>query len=238
MAWRIALAALLLGWSAASYARHSFAVLDPRRASPGLSLQLAEVPSGGNGNGVRYALRAAGFPQSVTFGVWTRDFGRDFQELMSGIQFDAKGVPSGTDLAKGADGIEVDSGPYPKGAAWMVAIASEDHKLAAFARVIPHPIEARDGRCAVSLELVSLYGTRFVASGTGFAPGEDVRIESISGTLVTYRTLRISADGSLPIDVVSHGKIGVAQSARYTVKARGCQPVINYEWGEPALRRY
>ena len=92
MAWRIALAALLLGWSAASYARHSFAVLDPRRASPGLSLQLAEVPSGGNGNGVRYALRAAGFPQSVTFGVWTRDFGRDFQELMSGIQFDAKGV--------------------------------------------------------------------------------------------------------------------------------------------------
>ena len=175
MAWRIALAALLLGWSAASYARHSFAVLDPRRASPGLSLQLAEVPSGGNGNGVRYALRAAGFPQSVTFGVWTRDFGRDFQELMSGIQFDAKGVPSGTDLAKGADRIEVDSGPYPKGAAWMVAIASEDHKLAAFARVIPHPIEVRDGRCAVSLELVSLYGTRFVASGTGFAPGEDVR---------------------------------------------------------------
>jgi hypothetical protein len=119
----------------------------------------------------------------------------------------------------------------------MVALASDDHTLSAFAKIIPHPIAARDRACAVSLELISLHGNRFVASGEGFVPGEDVDIELRSSGRVTQKKQRISAQGLLPLDVVSHGAISTDLSARYLVKARSCEPVVEYEWGEAALKR-
>ena len=133
--------------------------------------------------------------------------------------------------------IAFDPGPYPKGAVWMVALASDDHKLSAFAKVIPHPITARDRACAVSLELVSLQGNRFLVSGAGFAPGEDVDIELRSAGRVTHRKQRVSAEGRLPSDVVSHGGISADLSARYSVRALSCRPAVEYEWGEAALKR-
>ena len=81
--------------------------------------------------------------------MWTKSFGRDFSEVVPALR----------------DDIELDPGPYPRGAAWWVAIASEDQKTTAFARVVPYPIAARDGACSISLELISLYGNRFIALG-------------------------------------------------------------------------
>src|SRR5712691_5256212 len=210
MAWRIAIAAFLLAWVTEVPARHSSSVLNPRKASPGLRLQLVEVPATASGGAIRYSLRTQGFPPGVIFGVLTKDFGRDFQETISGIRFDPSGAATtteGSGLRRELDRIEIDPGPYPRGAAWGVALTSDDHKLAAFARVIPYPIQSRDGPCTVSLELISLYGNRFVASGSGFLPGEDVRVESTSAGRATYRALRVLNDGSLPSDVVSHGAI-------------------------------
>ena len=134
--------------------------------------------------------------------------------------------------------IALDPGPYPRGAVWMVALASDDYKLSAFAKVIPHPIVGRDGTCAVHLELISLHGNRFVAAGEGFTPGVEVDIELRSSGRVTQRKERISAEGLLPLDVVSHGAISNDLSARYLVKARSCEPTVEYEWGEAALVRH
>jgi len=120
---------------------------------------------------------------------------------------------------------------------WMVALASDDHKLSAFAKVIPYPIAARDGTCVVSLELVSLFGYRFLASGFGFGPGEEVQVESRALGRVTPRKLRVSPGGLLPPDVISHGGISADRGARYTVKARSCEVSIEYDWGESALIR-
>jgi hypothetical protein len=241
MAWRIGLAALLLALSSSVGARHSFTSLNPRKASPGIRIQLVELPPAVSGGTVRYSLRTDGFPPGVTVGVWTKDFGRYFEELIHPVAFDPNGVP----IAVGSSGgqregkpIELDPGPYPRGAAWGVALASDDHQISAFARVIPRPIEARDGPCTLSLELISLHGNRFVASGTGFSPGESARIELTSSGRTAYRVLRVSPDGSLPLDVVSHGEVSADLTARYAVTALKCKPVVEYQWGEAALKRH
>jgi hypothetical protein len=238
MAWRIGLVALLLLWSAAAAARHGSGVIEPRRATPGIRLELVELPS--SSGTAKYRLRAEGVPRGVAFDVWTKDFGQPFKEALSGFRTDEAGALVSTDASgrpRRLEDIEFDPGPYPRGAVWMVAIASDDHKLSAFAKITPHPIAARDGACTVSLELISLLGTRFLASGAGFVPGEYVDIELRSAGRVTHRKQRVSAEGSLPSDVVPHGGIGADLSARYAVKALSCGPAVEYEWGEAALKR-
>ena len=241
MNWRIGLATLLLLWSAAVAARHGSGVLDPRRATPGIRLELVELPSSAAAGTTKYRLRAQGVPRGVTFGVWTKDFGQQFTQEFSGIRIDEAGAlvsDDGSGQARRLEDIELDPGHYPRGAVWMVALASDDYKLSAFAKVIPHPIVARDGACAVHLELISLHGNRFVASGDGFAPGEEVDIELRSSGRVTQRKERTSAEGLLPLDVVSHGAISTNSNARYEVKGPACKPVVEYEWGEAALVRH
>src|SRR4030088_2592608 len=90
MVWRIGLAALLLLWSAAAAARHGSGVLDRRRATPGIRLELVELPS--SSGTAKYRLRAEGVPRGTTFDVWTKDFGQQFTEAFSGFRMDEAGV--------------------------------------------------------------------------------------------------------------------------------------------------
>jgi len=240
MAWRVCLVALLVLWSAAVAARHGTGVIDPRRATPGIRIELVELPSGASAAEKKYQLRAEGVPRGFTFDVWTQDFGQQFKEAYSGFRVEATGVLAsvyGSGQPRRLEDIALGPGPYPKGAVWMVALASEDHKLSAFAKVIPHPIVARDRACSVFLELISLHGNRFLATGAGFVPGEEVDVDLLSAGRVTQRKLRVSADGRLPLDIVMHGGIGTDLSARYAVKASSCGPAIEYEWGEAAVKR-
>jgi len=220
MCWRVALAALDLAYDTAADARHSGTALDPRHATPGLSLELIEAARGATGDSVKYRLRVKGLPQGQAFGVWTKSFGRDFSEVVPELR----------------DGIELDLGSYPRGAAWWVAIASPDQKITAFARVVPYPIAARDGACSLSLELISLYGNRFIALADGFPAGEQVEIETRASGTVSRKRQRVPADGRLPLDVVEHGTLAADTVARYAVKARSCAPAVEYRWGESALK--
>jgi len=240
MTWRVGLVALLVLWSAAVAARHSSGVVDPRRATPGILLELVELPSGASPGAKQYRLRAEGVPRGVTFEVWTKDFGQPFKESFSGFRLNEAGDLVSTDgpgRPRRLADITLEPGPYPKGAVWMVALASDDHKLSAFAKVIPHPIAARDSACTISLELISLHGNRFLATGAGFAPGEEVDVELRSAGRMTNRKQRVSAEGLLPPDVVSHGGIGADATARFAVKSATCGPAVQYEWGEAAIKR-
>jgi hypothetical protein len=87
------------------------------------------------------------------------------------------------------------------------------------------------------LELVSHRGQRFLASGSGFVPGDDVVVESRYAGRVQRSQRRVSVEGLLPPDVVSHAAAGSDRSARYSVKGRSCHVTIEYEWGEQAFQR-
>jgi hypothetical protein len=239
--WRIGFATLLLLWSASGLARHSSGNIDPRRATPGIRLELVALPSTVSLGTTKYRLRAEGVPPGVTFGVWTKDFGQEYKQAFSGVHLDEAGVlisVDGSGQTRRLEDIAIDPGPYPNGAVWIVALASDDYSLSAFAKVIPHPIAGRDGACAVHLELISLHGNRFIAAGEGFTPGEEVDIQLRSSGHETQRKQRISAEGLLPLDIVSHGAVSTDFSARYEVKSPSCKPIVRYEWGEAALVRH
>jgi hypothetical protein len=244
MFWRIGLTLFFLLCASASTA-HEPVLLDARRATPGLRLELAELPSttAPDATTARYRLRVSGLPRGVVFGVWAKGFGHSFHEVASGFRMDESGVMVSSELAgagrpRRLDTMVLDPGPYPQGAVWEVALASVDLTFTVFAKVIPRPIMARDGPCTVALELVSRRGQRFMASGAGFAPGDDVITESRYAGQIIQKRRRISAEGLLPPDVISHDSSGADRSARYAVKGRSCEVAIEYVWGEPALSRY
>lgn len=240
MGWRFWLAVLLMLWSAAGSARHGSGILDPRRATPGIQVDLVEVESPSSPATPNYRLRPHGLPAGVAFEIWAKDFGQQFTPLLTGFRPDASGALVSSDASGKTVKLEdvvLNPGPYTRGAAWMVALTSEDHSLSAFAKVIPHPIMGRDKACAVSMELISLHGNRFVAFGSGFAPGEEVDIETRSSGRLLQHKASIGPDGSLPQDVVSHGAIGADFKARYQVKGKTCAPIVDYEWGDAAMVR-
>jgi hypothetical protein len=224
---------------------HEPILLDTSRATPGLHLNLSELPStkAPASATARYQLQASGLPRGVVFSVWAKDFGHSFHEVAAGFWMDESGVIVSSELIgtsgrpRRLDEMEFEPGPYPRGAVWEVALVSADRTLTAFAKVIPRPIIAQDGPCTVALELVSLRGQRFMASGAGFAPGDDIVTESWYAGQIIQKRRRISAEGLLPPDVISHDSNGTDRSARYAVKSHSCEVAVEYEWGEPALSR-
>jgi hypothetical protein len=240
---RVGLTVALVLATAASANAHDPVVLDPLRATPGVGLQLVEVPQpeAPASASRRFRLVATGVPRGTTYGVWTRDFTHGFHEVLSGFRADDSGklvsLAEGTGRPRDLDEIVLDPGPYFRGAIWEVALVSEDRTISAFTRAIPRPMVARDGGCVVTLELVSHRGQRFLAGGNGFGAGEDVVVESRWAGRVQQKHVRASAEGRLPPEVLTHVAAGTDHGARYSVKGRACEVTIDYEWGEAAFHR-
>jgi len=244
-----ALAVVLFGWCLAPASAHEPINLDNTRPTPGIRLELVEVPSdtAQPSEAPGYRLAATGLPAGVVFGVWTRPFGHGFHEVATGFHLNGAGrlAPARGDGAAGPQYLDQmvfrpeahprDAVAYPRGAVWEVALVSADHKITAFAKVVPRPILAQDGPCTVSLLLVSFRGERYVATGSGFAPGADVMVESRYADRVSRQQRRVSADGVLPPDVIALASIADDRTARYSVKGRHCEVTLEYVWGVPAL---
>src|SRR5262245_11517151 len=99
MVWYVWLASLLLLWASQATA-HELNLLDDRRPTPGLRLELTELPATTTASSAipRYRLRTSGLPRGVVFGVWTRDFGHAFHEVATGFQMDSSGVMVSNEL--------------------------------------------------------------------------------------------------------------------------------------------
>jgi hypothetical protein len=221
---------------------HDPALLDPNRATPDIRLELIELPPRTSSPLPGYRLVATGFPGGVTFNVWTKEFAHAFHESISGFRMNDTGrlasIQEGAGRPQYLDEMVLEPGPYFRGAIWEVALASEDRTITAFAKVIPRPMVARGGPCSITLELVSHRGERFLASGAGFIPGELVITESHSAGRVSRKQRRVSPEGLLPLDVISHVALDADRRAHYLVKGHSCELTLDYEWGEAAFRRY
>jgi hypothetical protein len=228
-------ALLALAYAAPVTARHSAVTIDATRATPGLQLTLIERPGAGPAASSTYRLTATGVPRGVLFGIWTKDFGQPFKPLMSGFRLNESGVLEMIDDAgqpRRLEDIVLDPGPYPRGAAWEVALVSADYAMLGVAKVMPHPIAARNGACGVSLELASRRGDRFIVAAQGFEPGEPLVVELQQATGTTQKRVSMPPRGGrMPLDVISHGA-GSEHRARYTLKGRACEVAVDYTWGE------
>jgi hypothetical protein len=213
--------------------------LNPRQATAGLELELSELASTNRKPYKRYNVKAIGFPRNGTFTLFTKQFNHSFTEEFAKVRVNEDGsivtpTPGPEEQLKK---LVLAPGPYPRGAAWEVALVSPDRSLAAFARIIPYPIVARDGPCSLSLELLSPRGDRFLISGSGFLPRDDLSTELRYNARVERKQRRTSEDGTLPRHVIYHGSTETDRIARYTVTGRSCNVVVDYQWGEPALVR-
>jgi hypothetical protein len=224
-----------------SVAAHEEFVLDSRRATPGPRLELIPLPLDNNAAPrSKYRLEVeAGLPRDVLFRVLTKDFSHGFHTVGSGFQLDDSGHLVSTETRKPVRLNEMifEPGPYPRGAAWEIALISADRNIRLFAKTIPYPILGHDGPCTISLELLSQRGDRFLALGSGFIPGDEVITESRYSGRVVQKRKEVSSAELFTLDAIAHGSRGLGGIARYTVTGQACNVVVDYEWGEPALIR-
>lgn len=237
--WRGLIVALgLLAVAAPAAARHGTAEFDARRTTPGLHLTLVERPAQPASPGpVTYRLTVAGAPRGVLFGIWTKAFGEPFQRIASGFRLTETGALEAVDDAgrpRRLEDVVLEPGAHPHGAVWEVALVSADNALVAIARATPRPIAASSGPCAVSLELASRRGDRFLVTTRGFAQGETVSVRLDEAGRTTTRQRSIPPEGRLPLDVITHHEGPSAERrARYTVTGPSCAVAVDYTWGEP-----
>ena len=219
---------------------HDDEILDPHNATEGVRLELSEVPRTATSAGNVYQLRVTGVSRDTVFNLWTQDFGALFRMVASGLRLDESGrVVSSKPVKAGQPPPSITIGPgrYPQGAAWSVALVSVDRGIRAFGAVIPSPIISRSGIYMVQLELVSYRGDRFVATGAGFPPDGEVTIESVYAGRIIEKRQTISAEGRLPLEIISHQTIGTEHKATYRVRGQSCEVAIDYPWGADALAR-
>jgi hypothetical protein len=222
---------------------HDRIVLNARRATPGLRLEMHSLPQTATATDARYRLQAVGLPKDVKFLLWAKEFDHSVHQLVASVfQVDKFGNVMASNSGGGGRPRRLDEmvfgpGPYPPGALWEVALVSVDQKLQAFAKTIPYPIRGSAGECTVSLELVSHRGEKFLAAGSGFPPGDEVTTESRYAGRVIEKRMRTSAEGSLPPQVLLHASVNTDRQARYSVKGRSCEVAVDYDWGEAALVR-
>jgi len=237
---RLACVALL---AAAPALAHDEATLDPHNKTPGTHLELRELPPSKTSVGPRFSLHATGVASGGPFEVWTQDFGNAFRKVASGLRVDEAGnvLPTAASgrggQARPSSPLAFSPGPYPRGAAWTIALVAVDRSVRVFASAIPRPIIGRNRSCMVELELVSPLGDRFVATGTGFPPAREVTAEMRYSDRVIEKQQRASTSGRLPLNVLFHKADEPDRRAQYVVRCDECEVAIEYEWGTAALSR-
>jgi hypothetical protein len=221
---------------------HEPKLLDARRATPGLRLEMRALSDSMTAPDAKYHLQAYGFPIGVKLLVWAKEFDHRVYQLASLFQIDKSGNIVESKSSTGVRPRKLDEmtfgpGSYPRGALWEVALVSVDRKLQAYAKVTPYPISARDGTCEIALQLVSHRGEKFLTTGSGFVPNEDVIAESQYAGRLVEKYIRILPAGVLPPHVVLHSATVPDRQARYSVKGRFCVTAVDYVWGELATSR-
>ncbi len=213
----------------------------PRYATPGVQLTLQEGSRATTPNGttkVTYFLRVSGFPTGKTFKLWVKPFGSS-PESLSDVVGEFYVDPSGKLVSQeGGDlgQISLSAPSYAKGEPYEVALISTDQTIKAFAKAIPFPIEVKEGRCRLWLELISPTGEAFALQGEGFEPNEEVTTVSRSNGEVIQGKQKVLPDGRLPANILAPAAVTRRYVASFTVIGKSCKLTVDYEWGPPALK--
>ncbi len=113
-------------------------------------------------------------------------------------------------------------------------MVSLDGTVRAYARAYPFPIQAKDGKCTLTVELENTKFTSFVIRGAGFEPDEKVMTSSSFGNDATAGTELASSQGEFaaPVHADLPGKN--SGSATFAATGHSCHPTVTYEWGKAA----
>lgn len=212
--------------------------------SPGVVFALEETARTTLKDGtpeVTYKLSASGFPQGKTYSLWFVRVGEESKRIVDKLYVDDSGImivqefKPDTDVpflpAPMATVLPLTVDHFQPGEPVSLSLISEDEEIKGHAKDFPLPIEDRDGSCHVYLEMIEPTRMSFAAWGQGFAPNEEVSVESRSGEEVIKKTRKIESDGGF-LDILLpqtvHKKHGVAS---FRVTGDDCSVAVEYEWG-------
>ena len=182
-----------------------------------------------------YRLGASGFPQGRPLTLWTKRLDRPPKIVPTDVSVDESGTvvqrsEFGPIPVRGIGGIFVEGEPYE------VVLISADQSIRAFAKTIPFPIETREGRCLLSVELLSAKGDGFAISGQEFEANEEiVAVSQYEGDRVESR-LKTSPDGKFIVVQFPPVMAKQAGAASFTAIGKFCKPTVSYKWGLPTLK--
>lgn len=185
---------------------------------------------------VRIGFEMRGVPPDKRYEFWTSsadgltvkiwDLAADPTGRLAWLRKDGSFGPQFNDLRMTLPG-------FVRGERMEFALVSTDRTIRTFAKFIPFPIEARQGRCHISLELLT--PTTFLLHGEGFEPGEEVVGISRSDGEVIEDKLTASVDGTIGPGAILPAAISRLYKANITVRARSCSVSLDYAWGPAAL---
>lgn len=127
---------------------------------------------------------------------------------------------------------------FQPGLPMAAAVRAQDGSHAAYARVFGNPIEGSDGRCTVTLELVSNDARTYVAYGSGFPADETVSLAWKYGSNGGAHSVRTDSTGSF-VAAVNHpgeAKGRGKWSAMLDADSSRCHVSVPYKWGEGGMK--
>lgn len=223
---------------------------EPRHSTPGVTLRMVEAGRRKQGGStlVGYGFEAEGVPEGRVFRLLMWSSGTQVQTLLDGLTATRSGHLVCTDPtlpehafwrceAQKLEDLRIGVFKQVRGEATRTALVSRDGSVRAFARAVPFPLVATDGACRLELEsLHPDYGT-FIAWGAGFPPGERARLELGVGRQTSEFVPEADARGRFHVRLSPRrpGKKGGEATVRAT--APGCQPELEFDWGDRAARQ-
>jgi hypothetical protein len=219
--------------SAGAEAEESFLEFEQNHpGTPGASLsfiRVGEKMSHEGKPGVELNIQAVGLPLDRVYFLWQGN----------GVDAPSR-LPHEVKIGKGgylvpSDGWEPLSlllHTFARGECQDYVLMSSDGTIAAYGRVIPYPIEAKDGEHHVWVEMLTEY--TFAVHGEGFEPGEPLRTTtSIDGDVSTSDSVYSGKGFVAFLALRGHAK-GYGR-VTYTVEGRACRLSVSFDWGPPAL---
>lgn len=179
---------------------------------------------------VNYELRGSGFPQDKKYELW---LGISFQKpVHTKFVFHVNSMGEIVNEAGRISRFSV--GNYHKGEPCSVGLISTDGSIKAFAKVYPFPLQASDGPCHLTLEMLTSDGKTFGVIGRGFPPNRVVESVSQSGSEVIRGQQQVNKNGDFGA-VVLPANVSGDTRASYGINSSACKVKVDYEWGGAAL---
>ena len=226
-------------------------------ATPNVRLDLKEADrkKGDGFTKIVYHLETSGFLAEKTYTVWMKQsVDQKIVPFISGYSTDASGklvCPPESQPSASVTGdmpipcaklpMPLEQFPfsirhYHKGEPLNLAVISTDGVVRAFASAYPFPIQARDGKCSLTVELKDIKGNLFMIRGEGFDPGETVKTVSTSGKEEIDDSQQASPQGEISTLLLPGVKGKQSGLVSFTATGASCRSSVTFEWGRAAMK--
>jgi hypothetical protein len=207
--------------------------------SPGVDLTLKETGRSRTADRtlVEYGLYASGLPKNTTYTLFQVQLDGTIIKNLDGVTLDDNGraICAGRpDTCQGngpndpIDLIVYAGKAEPKR---FALISDDDAHLKGFVAVVPFPNAATDHGCKLESIIGSPKGEMTYLQASGFAPNEELTIDSESYKETRHLVSHADENGAYFSAMLPHvlGKDSGKTSVQ--VKSKTCSPKLNFSWG-------